>query len=307
MRATTAGSAHARPHRPLTSDRIAAGAPNNREYITDNCGAAAISAFQRFSFSAFSTSAFTLVELMVVIAVMTILMALIAPAFTSLKSAGDVTSAAYIIKGVLEQARTYAMANNTYTWVGFYEEATTASTPTSTTPPYTGIGRVLLASVYSITGTKIYENSDSSSQLPAAQINPLNKLTKIEGIHLTDVGAPPSPAPSPNPGPNSLYGRSNLPYTENASATPPGDHYNRISSDSSDTTKFAFTTQNYIFYKTVRFNPRGEANINSTYDLRHVAEIGLRPTHGTTVDNNTSNVVAIQFEGTDGNFRIYRR
>jgi hypothetical protein len=33
-----------------------------------------------------------------------------------------VTSAAYAIKGVLEQGRTYAMANNTYTWVGFYEE-----------------------------------------------------------------------------------------------------------------------------------------------------------------------------------------
>ena len=45
-----------------------------------------------------------------------------APAFTYIKGGTDVTSAAYTIKGVLDTARTYAKANNTYTWVGFYEE-----------------------------------------------------------------------------------------------------------------------------------------------------------------------------------------
>ena len=49
-------------------------------------------------------------------------MVLIAPAFTTIKGGTDVTSAAYTIKGVLDTARTYAKANNTYTWVGFYEE-----------------------------------------------------------------------------------------------------------------------------------------------------------------------------------------
>src|SRR5437870_1174332 len=65
------------------------------------------------------TGAFTLIELMVVIGIMILLAAFIAPAFTNLKSAGDVTSAAYTIKGALDTARTYAKANNTYTWVGF--------------------------------------------------------------------------------------------------------------------------------------------------------------------------------------------
>src|SRR5438552_10817775 len=78
---------------PATSDNRGEAAADNRQPITDNCGEAAppISASQRFSFSAFSTSAFTLVELMVVITVIVILMALLAPAFTNLKSAGDVT------------------------------------------------------------------------------------------------------------------------------------------------------------------------------------------------------------------------
>ena len=49
-------------------------------------------------------------------------MVLVVPAFTTIKSGTDATSAAYTIKGVLDTARTYAKANNTYVWVGFYEE-----------------------------------------------------------------------------------------------------------------------------------------------------------------------------------------
>ena len=251
--------------------------------------------------------AFTLVELLVVVAIIVVLMLLLTPAFTSLKSAGDVTSAAYTIKGVLEQARTYAMANNTYTWVGFYEEASSATNPTNTLPPYPGKGRFLTATVFSIDGTKIFDNNATSAPLPPDRIKQVGKLTRIDGVHLTDIGAPPSPTPNPTPAPNSLAGRSGLPYIENASTIPPSDHYNRISSDSSDTTKFRFIAQGYTFYKTVRFTPVGEANINSTYDLRHVAEIALRPTHGTAIDLNTPNVVAVQFNGTDGNFQIYRQ
>ncbi len=66
--------------------------------------------------------AFTLVELIVVVALISTLMVLVSPAFTGIKSAGDVTSAAYTIKDALEQARTYAMAYKTYVWIGFYEE-----------------------------------------------------------------------------------------------------------------------------------------------------------------------------------------
>ena len=65
---------------------------------------------------------FTLLELLIVVGIIALLMVLIAPAFTTIKGGTDVTSAAYTIKGALDTARTYAKANNTYTWVGFYEE-----------------------------------------------------------------------------------------------------------------------------------------------------------------------------------------
>src|SRR5213079_1173185 len=64
-------------------------------------------------------SAFTLLELLIVIAIIAVLMVLIAPAFTTIRGGGDVTSASYTVKGALDTARTYAKANNTYTWVGF--------------------------------------------------------------------------------------------------------------------------------------------------------------------------------------------
>jgi Tfp pilus assembly protein FimT len=137
-----------------------------------------------------------LLELLVVIGIIALLMVLVVPAFTNIKSGTDATSAAYTIKGALDTARTYAKANNTYTWVGFYEENTTATTPTNNTPAYPGRGRVLLAIVASKDGTKIYQDTDPSASLPSDRISQIGKLVRIEGVHLTYIG---NPSPTPRP------------------------------------------------------------------------------------------------------------
>src|SRR2546421_10651952 len=85
---------------------------------------------------------FTLLELLIVVGIIGLLLVLIAAAFTTIKGGTDVTSAAYTIKGVLDTARTYAKANNTYTWVGFFEE-------NATNPGADGIGRVVISIVAS--------------------------------------------------------------------------------------------------------------------------------------------------------------
>jgi len=248
-------------------------------------------------------SGFTLLELLVVGGILIILMSLLAPAFRQIKGASDISNAAYAITGALERARNYAMTNNTYVWVGFYEEDLTASLPTSATPAYPGKGRLVLATVASRDGTRIFEDNEASAPLPTTRISQIGKLIKLDGLHVTDIGPPPFPPPSPAPAPNTVDGRPDLPYVEGS----PFDHYNRVSSDSDDATKFSFSAQGYTFPKTIRFNPRGEANLNSTYGLKHVAEIGLRPTQGRTADISNKNVVAIQFGAMDGNFKIYRR
>jgi Tfp pilus assembly protein FimT len=114
-----------------------------------------------------ASGAFTIVELLVVTGIIALLLVLVVPAFTNIKSAGDVTSGAYTIKGVLEQARSYAMANNTYTWVGF---AGSIGTPVT--------GQVSIAVIASTDGT----SSGTGAQL--------GKLIQLQNTHIGDTGVP---------------------------------------------------------------------------------------------------------------------
>ena len=244
---------------------------------------------------------------MVVVGIIVVMMVLLAPALTNLKGSRDVTSAAYAVSGVLEQARTLALARGTYVWVGFHEEDGSSPAPSpapSPTPPFPGRGRLILATVFSNDGTEINPLTASGSQtLPPARITQYGKLVKIDGIHMTDVGAP--AGSTSNTRPDSLDNRSALPYTQ--TDVPGDDEYNRLSSDSALQTRFDFVAQGYRFWKSVRFAPRGEARINTSYDYRRVSEIGLRPARGNFVDVNTPNVVAIQFSAFGGDFKVFRK
>lgn len=62
---------------------------------------------------------FSLTELLVVIAVMAMLMSVSLPALTSLAFGGHFNQAVTEVNGMLEQARQYAVAQNTYVWVAF--------------------------------------------------------------------------------------------------------------------------------------------------------------------------------------------
>jgi prepilin-type N-terminal cleavage/methylation domain-containing protein len=125
-------------------------------------------------------SAFTLIELLIVMAIIGILLLLIAPAFTTIKGGTDVTSAAYMIKGVLDTARTYAMANNTYTWVGF------AGSVGPNTQQYI-TGQVEVAIVASKDGTNLWSANNS---LPAASLAQVGKMMSLGNIHIGDTGVP---------------------------------------------------------------------------------------------------------------------
>src|SRR5881398_1638634 len=188
---------------------------------------------------------FTLLELLIVVGIIGLLMVLVAPAFTTIKGGTDVTSAAYTIKGVIDQARTYAKATNTYTWVGFFEED--VSQP-STNPATAGTGRLVMSIVASKDGTTIYTGTLSS---PAVELDPtkliqVGKLTKIDNVHLQTF-----PDPTATPPPDTF-----------ATRPAPGLNTARIGDSSPDNpslSPFRYpvgpgTTTQYTFTKAVQFS-----------------------------------------------------
>jgi len=243
---------------------------------------------------------FTLVELLIVIGIIAVLLVLIAPAFTTIKSAGDVTSAAYTIKGVLDTARTYAKANNTYTWVGFYEE------DVSQPPTTVGVGRIVMSIVASKDGTTVYDPNNPTTINPTKLIQ-VGKLTKIENVHLaTFTDGLGTTGSTFDTRPAVTYDTARI-----GDQTPPN----------ASLTPFQYPVGNpapsaqYTFMKAIQFSPRGEAEIDNTnYTLKTVAEVGIVQTHGNVAPTPSpgprqypGNVVAIQFTGVGGDVKIYRR
>jgi len=217
-------------------------------------------------------------------------MALVTPAFTTLKTAGDLTSNADTIKGMLEQARNYAMANNTYTWIGF--AGSVGSNTTAVT------GQVAVAIVASKDGTSLGTDSTGTSPLPTASIAQVGKLVIVGNAHVGDTGVPAPDGSEFESRPN-----VNVNYRVGASGT------------SHDTTH-PFTVQQTTFNRWIQFSPRGEALVKGgSTDLTPYAEVGVLPAHGTvlgvTKDPATGryqgNLAAIQISGMGGNVKIYRR
>jgi prepilin-type N-terminal cleavage/methylation domain-containing protein len=63
---------------------------------------------------------FSLIELLVVMAIMAVLTAVTLPSIEGLNSSGKFNQSISEIAGILEQARSYAVGQNTYVWVAFY-------------------------------------------------------------------------------------------------------------------------------------------------------------------------------------------
>ena len=264
--------------------------------------------------------------------IVALLMVLIAPAFTTIKGGTDVTSAAYTIKGVLDTARTYAKANNTYTWVGFYEEdVSQPSLIPAPDPRCVGcVGRLVMSIVASKDGTDLGANPNSGATGTENFIDPtkliqITKLVKIDNVHVplfdlgTGTGSAFDARPSPTP-------RTDAPFSRfgELNASPPNTA--PYEATNSGLTKFPFQyplgnpapAWQYRFRRTLQFNGRGDSRINSTYDNRRIVELGLLQTHGnvtppprsgggTTFVTWDGNVAALQINGFAGDVRTYRR
>ena len=268
-----------------------------------------------------SIRGFTLIELLIAMGIIGLLMVLAAPTFITINRGTDVTSAAYTMKGVLDTARTYAKANNTYVWVGFFEEDVSQA---STTPARAGTGRIVISIVASKDGTTVYNPNSVTNPDPIdpTRLTQVGKLAKIDHLHLplfaigSGTGDTFETRPALQNDPVAVYNYSR--FGEINAAVPDTAPYTN--------SQFPFwyplsaasqSLAQYYFQKTLQFSPTGECRINSTYDVRKVIEVGLLQTHGTAVPapigggGSTStyagNVAAVQITGFGGNVKIYRR
>jgi type II secretory pathway pseudopilin PulG len=261
---------------------------------------------------------FTLIELMVVMGIMILIVGLSAPGIVGMKKSRNIVAAGYAISGLLEQARMYAMANNTYVWVGFFEEDGTRS---SQVPAVVGNGgRLVMAAVASQSGERYQDVASPASFGLGDGSNPVNlvlisRLIKIDNVRLS--GANTSSVTSNNP---------RRPVVSNGCQV--GDSSLQVPKNSAGNfaSSICFTfplggagnsaVAQYTFAKVIEFDPQGEAskigeNTTNGSGIPGMMEVALVPMQGGMLDsrysgaNTNKAAVAVQIEGFSGQVRIY--
>lgn len=218
------------------------------------------------------------------------LFALSGPIINALKGSGDFTKASGDIQGILELARSHAMANNTYVYVGLQEVDVIKAQ--SRTPSYTdGVGRVAVAAISILDGTA--PSWSSQTNLTASgNISPISKLRYFDNLHLTNAGT--------------------LTQGTNMTKRPGQSSVTDLSVRNSAIT-FGWPIPSgttYSFRKVIEFDPQGVARVQSDLSSRSTSiqpyiEIALLPARGNLAPTN-ANQAAIQINGITGAVNLYR-
>lgn len=205
----------------------------------------------------------------------------------------------------LVRARAYAMANNTYVFVGIQEvDASVSDAPgVAQSTGANHYGRIAVSIVASNNGTSGYANSinapTSLNSSSTTSLTPVASLRNFNNLHIL-----------------SSSGIANLPNAVTGASS-----YNLASSSAptsaSSLTTFAWPltgTAQYTFGSApgsvIQFDPQGEAQIvtgQETDSILQWIEIDLEPTHGNNVPGTTSHTTAaILIDGPSGAVSIYR-
>jgi prepilin-type N-terminal cleavage/methylation domain-containing protein len=224
---------------------------------------------------------FSLVELLVVLGIIAILTSLLLLSVSGMKGSQNLTKATYDIQGVLDQARTMAMATSTYTWVGFFEES-------AANPGVAGTGQVVISVVSSSDGTKlnVAPSPTGSTELTVSSLTQVAKLMKIANLHLTTLTA-------------AAVARPSVPAATYQVASPSFSNFYYF------VYPLTAASPTYTFTNIIQFDPQGDATRIADVPTQAM-EIGLQPTNGTTVATASANAAAIQIAGIGGHVTIYR-
>lgn len=216
---------------------------------------------------------FTLVELLTVIAVMSVLVSLAAPALSSMAKGSQMTQSLIELSGTLDQARQYAISRNTYVWV--------ALRPNPEGPNGDELSMVVLASK---SGTDPSPWSDYGA-VPNSQIDLIARPRTFDQMRFEEAGK---------------YTRTEIPGLSGKTAT-------SINNTLSDKTavfqvKLPGASSSVAFDRVIQFTPTGEARVSSS--VIDVIEFGLHPTRGKSGD--ADNVAVLRVNGLTGQTAVFR-
>ena len=211
-----------------------------------------------------SRAAFTLVELLVVMAIMGILLTVSLSIF---KGGINATAVAWNASGTIERARSYAMAQNTYVWVGFNSADVSSSSQTST-------------AIFSVASL------DGSSNAAATNLIQIDRPQILSNLSLS-ASVPAYTIPRPNGTPQVVQ------LSGSASTT--------ITLSGALAKRFQASNNTLI-----EIHPDGSASlpINNWLTSTQWIEIGLIPTNGTI--QNTKDTAALQVGCLTGQVRVFR-
>jgi len=232
---------------------------------------------------------FTLMELLVVVTIMGVLMGASIPAINGLKSSGDFNRNLFNLAGTLEQARSYAMANNTYVYVGIEEIDGGKPVANGNT---SGTGRVMVVVKASKDGTRGYDINNPSAtddNTFDSSLSPLGKMVVMDNMSLAQSG--------------NLSSQNGMirPNLDSAS-------YDLAQNNADSAKEVIWKPTNLTFSKVIQFDPQGIARIQTDSNgdtVPPLIEIGLRESKGNTVLSKGQQA-ALQIAGVTGAVRVYR-
>lgn len=222
-----------------------------------------------------SLRAFSLVELLVVVSLVAMLAVASLPALTALNRSGLVTQTATSVASQLEQAREYAVAQNTYVWVGFY--------------PDTANQKMSMVIAASNDGTDLTESASDLGLIPNASVSLIHRVETFKQVELKEAGdtslrslfdQPPNPASSQD---NALCSNGMT-----FSVKIPG---------STSSSPIRFT-------RMLQFTPNGGVR-NQTGRAINLVEFGLQ-SKVAAQDKSSRNVVVLRVNGFTGLTQVHR-
>lgn len=244
-----------------------------------------------------STRGFTLVEMLTVISIAGILAVLSVPAMQGLQNAGGFNKSVYAMADSFSLARSYAVANNTYVYVGLTEVDRTQNPGTS--PQIAGVGRVALSIVATTDGT-----SDASAwSNTGANLTQVRQVQTFDFFHIASTVFPTTTTGAMARAANVTTTPAVIP----AASNPVTPFSLPLGSDvTTGSGKYYFKNTNA---QIVCFNPQGGVLLNGA--AVQWLEIDVQPVAGTLTPTTPTNVnqgnqAALIIDGITGAVNVYR-